>query len=50
MHYAARYNNIDVMELLLEHGAGEGSEMVVLVKCYPKFSKLESKFWLAPLI
>ena len=23
LHYAARYNNIDVMELLIEHGAGE---------------------------
>ena len=31
MHYAARYNNIDVMELLLEHGAGEEYWVVILV-------------------
>ena len=24
MHYAARYNNLDIIELLLEHGGGKG--------------------------
>ena len=29
MHYAARYNNVDVMELLLDHGGGEFTDLTL---------------------
>ena len=35
LHYAARYNNIDVMELLIEHGAGRNFTFLIFNRWAP---------------